>query len=63
MDPAQQEALRAEAMRKIMETERMEEKRRRRAAKIAHMVCIRFPLSNLSSRDSDDEIDRHGTTT
>jgi DNA topoisomerase 2-associated protein PAT1 len=35
---ADQEALRMEAMRKIMETERMEEKRRRRAAKIAHMV-------------------------
>lgn len=34
----EQEALRAEAMRKIMETERMEEKRRRKAAKIAHMV-------------------------
>ena len=34
----EQEALRMEAMRKIMETERMEEKRRRRAAKIAHMV-------------------------
>lgn len=33
----EQEALRAEAMRKIMETERMEEKRRRKAAKIAHM--------------------------
>lgn len=35
---AEQDALRAEAMRKIMETERMEEKRRRKAAKIAHMV-------------------------
>ncbi|KAF8840823.1 hypothetical protein BDN67DRAFT_968002 [Paxillus ammoniavirescens] len=34
---AEQDALRAEAMRKIMETERMEEKRRRKAAKIAHM--------------------------
>ncbi|KAG2346673.1 hypothetical protein BDR05DRAFT_906157 [Suillus weaverae] len=34
---AEQEALRVEAMRKIMETERMEEKRRRKAAKIAHM--------------------------
>ena len=34
----EQEALRAEAMRKIMETERMEEKRRRKASKIAHMV-------------------------
>jgi DNA topoisomerase 2-associated protein PAT1 len=38
--PAEQEALRMEAMRKIMETERMEEKRRRRAAKIAHMVSL-----------------------
>jgi DNA topoisomerase 2-associated protein PAT1 len=37
----EQEALRMEAMRKIMETERMEEKRRRRAAKIAHMVSLR----------------------
>jgi DNA topoisomerase 2-associated protein PAT1 len=35
---AEQDALRAEAMRKIMEAERMEDKRRRRAAKIAHMV-------------------------
>ncbi|KAF8449234.1 topoisomerase II-associated protein PAT1 [Boletus edulis BED1] len=34
---AEQEALRAEAMRKIMETERMEEKRRRKASKIAYM--------------------------
>jgi len=33
----EQEALRMEAMRKIMEAERMEEKRRRRAAKIAYM--------------------------
>ncbi|KAH7885857.1 topoisomerase II-associated protein PAT1 [Phlebopus sp. FC_14] len=37
MSQVEQEALRAEAMRKIMETERMEEKRRRKAAKIAHM--------------------------
>jgi DNA topoisomerase 2-associated protein PAT1 len=36
--PAEQEALRMEAMRKIVETEKMEEKRRRKAAKIAHMV-------------------------
>ncbi|KAF9005908.1 topoisomerase II-associated protein PAT1 [Cyathus striatus] len=34
---ADQEALRAEAMRKIVEAEMMEEKRRRKAAKIAHM--------------------------
>ncbi|KAF7356741.1 PAT1 domain-containing protein [Mycena venus] len=34
---AEQEALRAEAMRKIVETEKMEDKRRRKAAKIAHM--------------------------
>ncbi|KAJ3731787.1 topoisomerase II-associated protein PAT1 [Lentinula guzmanii] len=32
-----QEALRVEAMRKILEAEKMEEKRRRKAAKIAHM--------------------------
>jgi DNA topoisomerase 2-associated protein PAT1 len=38
VNTADQEALRMEAMRKIMETERMEEKSRRRAAKIAHMV-------------------------
>jgi DNA topoisomerase 2-associated protein PAT1 len=46
---AEQEALRVEAMRKIMETERMEERRRRKAAKIAHMVmpAIR-PLSSRS---------------
>jgi len=35
-----QETLRAEAMRKIMEAERMEDKRRRRQAKVAHMVCL-----------------------
>ncbi|KAF8216307.1 topoisomerase II-associated protein PAT1 [Mycena galopus ATCC 62051] len=34
---AEQEALRAEAMRKIVETEKMEDRRRRKAAKIAHM--------------------------
>ncbi|KLO11600.1 hypothetical protein SCHPADRAFT_998761 [Schizopora paradoxa] len=33
-----QEVLRAEAMRKIMETERLEGKRRRKAAKLAHMA-------------------------
>ncbi|KAG6836985.1 hypothetical protein H0H93_016689 [Arthromyces matolae] len=36
--PAEQEAVRHEAMRKILEAERMEEKRRRKAAKIAHMA-------------------------
>jgi DNA topoisomerase 2-associated protein PAT1 len=36
----EQEALQAEAMRKILETEKMEEKRRRKAAKIAHMVRL-----------------------
>ncbi|KAJ7260002.1 topoisomerase II-associated protein PAT1 [Mycena haematopus] len=35
---AEQEALRAEAMRKIVETEKMEDRRRKKAAKIAHMV-------------------------
>jgi hypothetical protein len=34
-------------MRRIMETERMEEKRRRKAAKIAHMVCMRPIISYL----------------
>jgi DNA topoisomerase 2-associated protein PAT1 len=43
----EQDALQAEAMRRIMETERMEEKRRRKAAKIAHMVC--HPSCNHSS--------------
>lgn len=44
----EQETLRAEAMRKIMETERMEEKRRRKALKIAHMVSvIRSPVQRL----------------
>ena len=44
---AEQDALQAEAMRRIMETERMEEKRRRKAAKIAHMarLCINTTLS------------------
>ncbi|KAG6831109.1 hypothetical protein H0H92_012786 [Tricholoma furcatifolium] len=45
--PAEQEALRNEAMRKIVEAERMEEKRRKKAAKIAHMArtypsCLSF---------------------
>ncbi|KAF5383709.1 hypothetical protein D9615_003665 [Tricholomella constricta] len=35
---AEQEALRNEAMRKIVEAEKMEEKRRKKAAKIAHMA-------------------------
>jgi DNA topoisomerase 2-associated protein PAT1 len=39
-DPLQQDALRAEAMRKIMEAEQQEARRRKKAAKIAHMVCI-----------------------
>ncbi|KAJ7115819.1 topoisomerase II-associated protein PAT1 [Mycena epipterygia] len=34
---AEQEALRTEAMRKIVEAEKMEDKRRKKAAKIAHM--------------------------
>ncbi|KDQ61548.1 hypothetical protein JAAARDRAFT_31002 [Jaapia argillacea MUCL 33604] len=37
VSPEEQELLRTEAMRKIMEAERMEEKRRRKAAKINHM--------------------------
>lgn len=44
---ADQEALRAEAMRKIVEAEKMEEKRRRKAAKIAHMVrATVLPFAN-----------------
>lgn len=42
---ADQETLRAEAMRKIVAAERMEERRRRKAAKIAHMVC--YPFESL----------------
>ncbi|CAA7267400.1 unnamed protein product [Cyclocybe aegerita] len=38
VNSAEQEALRMEAMRKIVEAEKMEEKRRRKAAKIAHMA-------------------------
>lgn len=45
---AEQEALRVEAMRKIMETERMEERRRRKAAKIAHMVMPANPFIFLT---------------
>ncbi|KAF8638932.1 hypothetical protein AX16_010407 [Volvariella volvacea WC 439] len=37
LSQVEQEALRAEAMRKILEAERMEDKRRRKAAKLAHM--------------------------
>ena len=46
--PAEQEALRVEAMRKIVETEKMEEKRRRKAAKIAHMVIIFYFCDNYN---------------
>lgn len=38
MDPERRVALMEEANRKIMEAELMEEKRRRKAAKISHMV-------------------------
>lgn len=37
---AEQESLRMEAVKKIVEAEKMEEKRRRKAMKIAHMVKI-----------------------
>ena len=47
--PEQHEALRAEAMRKIMEAERLEAKRRRKAAKIAHMVSRHVVLSEYLS--------------
>ena len=40
LPPEQREAVMVEAMRKIMETERMEEKRRIKAIKIAQMVCV-----------------------
>jgi DNA topoisomerase 2-associated protein PAT1 len=45
---AEQDALRAEAMRKIVEAEKMEERRRKKAAKIAHMVCVLFHCQLLS---------------
>ncbi|KAJ3550388.1 hypothetical protein NMY22_g530 [Coprinellus aureogranulatus] len=44
---ASQEQLRAEAMRRIMETEREEEKRRRKAHKIASMVSASYLGSEL----------------
>lgn len=40
LPPEQREAVMGEAMRKIMETERMEEKRRIKAIKIAQMACV-----------------------
>lgn len=46
-NPLEQEALRAEAMRKIMEAERMEDKRRRKQAKLAHMVLFLLHASLL----------------
>lgn len=42
-----QEKVKLEAMRRIMEAERQEAKRRRKAAKIAHMVCTRCFYSFL----------------
>lgn len=42
MNGRNQEALRNEANRKIMEAEQMERKRRRKLEKIAHMVCEPF---------------------
>lgn len=55
-----QDALRAEAMRKIMEAERMEEKRKRKLEKIRYMVCLlhlldneSVPLTALQSRYND----------
>lgn len=44
-----QEVLRAEAMRKIMETERLEGKRRRKAAKLAHMVSTLLYWDRLNN--------------
>lgn len=43
-----QEILRVEAMRKIMEAERMEEKRKRKLDKIAHMVRVTHTYDVLS---------------
>ena len=55
MNPAEdkelQEQLRAEAMRKIMEAERMEEKRKRKLEKIRHMVrrgCLLPGTANIN---------------
>jgi hypothetical protein len=44
LPPEQREAVMGEAMRKIMETERMEEKRRIKATKIAQMVRVSVPF-------------------
>lgn len=47
---AEQESLRMEAMKKIVEAEKMEEKRRRKAMKIAHMVriiLVHFTVLNI----------------
>lgn len=50
MDPEQREAVMTEAMRKIMEAERMEEKRRRKAFKIAQMVRL-YNIRRVSKKD------------
>lgn len=47
LPPEQREAVMSEAMRKIMETERMEEKRRIKAMKIAKMVRTSLLKENL----------------
>ena len=52
LTPEQREALMNEAMNKILEAERMEERRRRRHAKIAKMVRTHFrhPLTRIYSQ-------------
>jgi len=47
LPPEQREALMHQAMSKIIEAERMEEKRRRRMLKIAKMVSIYPSVSTL----------------
>lgn len=61
--PADPELLMKEASRKIVEAERMEEKRRRKAAKIAHMVgflCFMIPDYGTELKI---QFCRRGTTT
>ncbi|KAG5221246.1 topoisomerase II-associated protein [Salix suchowensis] len=48
--PVDQEALRTEALRKIVEAEQMEEKRRRKAMKIARMVCFVLRIVRAPSK-------------
>jgi DNA topoisomerase 2-associated protein PAT1 len=50
---AGQESLRMEAMKKILEAEKMEEKRRRKAMKIAHMVNTQSSSNSFGMMNFD----------